>query len=131
MITKPWQELLEAKTGKDGQEAHAAHFEDLKKRYGGKIDAKITGAAAKEHRLRFERLMREWNPLDATQTQIEALAGKPTRVVEPGWLYFRFDDGTSVVEWVIARGFLMRRSGPFNGPDRLQKLEADTSKSEK
>ena len=125
---KPWLTLLEAKTGKKEYEAYAAHLDHLKKRYGGKIDATVTGPAADEHRQRFERLMREWNPLDATLAQIHAIAGKPTSESKHH-IHYIFDNGKSVVRWEF--GNMFRRTGPFSGPDRLEKLRAADSKNGK
>lgn len=131
VIKKPWLEVLETRTGKKGYEAYAAHFNDLKKRYAGKIDATVTGAGAKEHRLRFESLMREWNPMNSTPAQIKAIAGRPTSETDNGCLTYTFDDGTTVVQWVLAGSYMMQRNGPFTGPDRMRRLQAEVSKGAK
>ena len=78
-IDSPQQHYINATGGiPSSQRALVA---DLKQRYGG-IDASVTEQpAAQEHLANFARLMREWNPLQFSADDLEAIAGKPTEEV--------------------------------------------------
>lgn len=123
MNAKPWQALVEAMTGKEGQEALKAYYDDLEKRYAGTIDASVKGPDADEQHRRLERLMREYNPMQTSLQRLKAIAGKPTS--EPEYaLFYTFDNGTTVVRWEFygSQVWDVRKVGPYSGPDRLEKL---------
>lgn len=60
------QQYVNASSRDEALKAQKAWIADLKRRYGGTIDASVSGPDATPHSVRFSKLMREWNPLSCS-----------------------------------------------------------------
>jgi hypothetical protein len=75
-----------------------AKIEDLKRRYAGQISANRIGPAAIEMAAIVINLMKEWNPVLGSVSDLKAIMGIPTRE-QPGVLEYDFDSGIAGNMW--------------------------------
>lgn len=86
------QRFINANTREEAVTAQKVWIADLKRRYGGTIDASVFGPDAIAHDVRFSKLMREWNPLHCTADDLKSIAGKPARETKDS-IEYTFDNG--------------------------------------
>jgi hypothetical protein len=65
---------------------------DLQRHYGGRISANVRGRDASEMAEIVANLMKEWNPILASVSDLKAIMGTPTKE-ESGVLEYVFDQG--------------------------------------
>jgi hypothetical protein len=71
---------------------------DLKRRYGSRISADGRGSDAIEMAIIVANLMKEWNPILASVSDLMAIMGTPTKE-ESGVLEYVFDNGLDGDLW--------------------------------
>ena len=71
---------------------------DLRSRYAGRIFAERRGRQADEMARTARALMREWNPVLASEDDLRALMGRPSRV-RVNALEYVFDNGFGGERW--------------------------------
>jgi hypothetical protein len=70
----------------------------LRSRYAGRISAELRGREADEMARTARALMKEWNPILASESELRSLMGKPSRE-SPGIIEYVFDYGFSGERW--------------------------------
>jgi hypothetical protein len=71
---------------------------DLRRRYGGRIRADVSGAEAARMSVLANDLLREWNPIQASAADVRALMGTPT-AEQAGVMEYVFDNGWGGGAW--------------------------------
>jgi hypothetical protein len=71
---------------------------DLKHRYGGRTSADVRGSDAIAMTVIVANLMKEWNPILASVSDLKAIMGTPTKE-ESGVLEYMFDRGSDGDVW--------------------------------
>jgi hypothetical protein len=70
----------------------------LKSRYGGKISTRAKGRDALEHAARVRHLMKEWNPMGFSASDLRDIMGQPSSETE-SVLRYSFDQGFNGWAW--------------------------------
>ena len=76
---------------------------DLKRRYGSRISADVRGSDASEMTVIVANLMKEWNPIRSSVSDLKAIMGTPTEersdVRHTEVLEYVFDNGLTGDLW--------------------------------
>lgn len=130
MMQTTLQQYVNASSRDEALKAQKAWIADLKKRYGGTIDASVTGPDATAHNARFSKLMREWNPLLCEAGELKSIVGKPTKETTIGEvrnkrnvIEYVFDNGSAAVTWKFTTSI-----GIIIGVEYLAHLPSTTDK---